>query len=460
MLMDISLKKLLVITPYFAPQNHAAMFRVHKYVKYLHEFGIQPIVVTTDTNYNYKENPALLEEIPPDVEVHRTRFIETTVRGVAMALGRNKGDAVNNASPSGPSVAPTEAPKPRGALAIAKGTARKAYQWTRRNLINIPDPYISWYYTALPKCLELIEEHDIEMVYTTAAPYTTLMLGAKLKELTNVRWVCDMRDPLIYAQRTSSTQPHVFMYQRAILKRAFEQADLITHLSSSYVMIFRDMFGDAHLHKHHFIPTGVDEVAIQAASEQEGLKLDEPYLLYSGEFLVEYRDFMFSILERVIKSPRFEEHGGKFVFVGSRDINEPMVRSFASPEVLEHILFVDQVHQSKLYRYLLDSNGALLISGDTSRWAIAYAKLMDFLALEIPTIALVPDPSEAHTHLSRSGLGVFLSKSKDESAEQILDALARKLEPSEINHEYCARFLARRQVGDMAKLLTEVTSAP
>ena len=57
---------LLMLTPYFAPQTHAAMFRAHKLAKYLPEHGFRPVVVTTDINYLYNEDPGLLEELPDE----------------------------------------------------------------------------------------------------------------------------------------------------------------------------------------------------------------------------------------------------------------------------------------------------------------------------------------------------------------------------------------------------------
>lgn len=438
------------------------MFRVHKLVKYLGEFGYQPIVVTTDTNYAHKEDMKLLDEIPAHVEIHRTRYIEPTVRGVTMALSKRDRTFAGMEKESfiGATEQTTNAPPTLARQSRTKEALRGVYDWTRKNLLNIPDAYSTWYYTALPKCIELIKEHDIELFYTTASPYTVIKLGLALKEATGAKWVCDMRDALVYAQRSAAVEPHIFMYQRSLLGRAFDSADAITNTSTSYPMIFRDMYGDMNLDKHHFIPTGVDENVLEDAAQQEGLGLDVPYLIFSGEVLVEYRDFMFSILDRVIESPRFLDTGGKFVFVGSRSINEPMVRRFASNELLEHIVFVDHVHQSKLYRYLLDSNGAMIISGTTSHWSIAYAKLMDFLGLEIPTIALVPDPSEARMHLTKSGLGVFLGNSIEEDVSTIIGAFEHKLEATEIDKEYCSRFLAKRQVGDFADIFTYLTSAP
>src|SRR5690606_41469670 len=76
-----------MLVPYFAPQTHAAMFRAHKLAKYLPEYGFRPVVVTTDINYLYNEDPRLLEELPDCVQIHRARYIEPTARGLRMAPG-------------------------------------------------------------------------------------------------------------------------------------------------------------------------------------------------------------------------------------------------------------------------------------------------------------------------------------------------------------------------------------
>ena len=68
-------KNILIITPFFPPQTHAAVFRAFKLVKYLKRTGWNPIVLTVNRNYLYLEDPDLLDDIEP------------TLRGLRMLLG-------------------------------------------------------------------------------------------------------------------------------------------------------------------------------------------------------------------------------------------------------------------------------------------------------------------------------------------------------------------------------------
>ena len=84
-------RSVLIVTPFFAPQNHGAVFRAYKLAKYLPQFGWKPIVLTVDTQYEFNEDPTLLADLPSEVEIVRTRYVEPTLRGVRMALGgRNR----------------------------------------------------------------------------------------------------------------------------------------------------------------------------------------------------------------------------------------------------------------------------------------------------------------------------------------------------------------------------------
>ena len=44
-------KNILIITPFFPPQTHAAVFRAFKLVKYLKRTGWNPIVLTDSNLY-------------------------------------------------------------------------------------------------------------------------------------------------------------------------------------------------------------------------------------------------------------------------------------------------------------------------------------------------------------------------------------------------------------------------
>ena len=66
------MKKLLIISPYFAPVNAADSHRVRMSLPYFKQFGWQPEVVTVDHNYSdLAEDPLLIQSIPSDAVIHK-----------------------------------------------------------------------------------------------------------------------------------------------------------------------------------------------------------------------------------------------------------------------------------------------------------------------------------------------------------------------------------------------------
>lgn len=72
------MKKVLIITYYWPPSGGAGVQRSLKFVKYLPEFGIEPIVITVDRNQATYPilDESLLKEVKENVRVIRTRSFE------------------------------------------------------------------------------------------------------------------------------------------------------------------------------------------------------------------------------------------------------------------------------------------------------------------------------------------------------------------------------------------------
>ena len=70
--------KVLIITYYWPPAGGSGVQRWLKFVKYLQNFNIEPVVYTV-ANANYpKEDASLLSEIPKNIEIVKQPIFEPT----------------------------------------------------------------------------------------------------------------------------------------------------------------------------------------------------------------------------------------------------------------------------------------------------------------------------------------------------------------------------------------------
>ncbi len=432
-------KKVLIITPFFAPETHAAVFRAHKLVKYLKRMGWEPSVLTVDINYVYNEDPGLLKELE-GVPIYRSSYIEPSIRGLKMALGGPdrtfktlKASGALNTSTQTSKQSTNNAP-------VERSTSSKLYNYILKRYLNKPDRFWTWEKGAIKKAKEIIEKENISMVYTTCLPFTTNKIGIALKKSLNIKWVADFRDPITYGKRFHSSIPKIYKLQRQIQDDTFKYADQVVTLSSSYGLIFSDQYSGEYDHKHSFIPTGLDDDYIPAKEEEK-----TNTFLFIGEYLKEYKGHFFSLYKKAIEGLT-EDQIPKILIIGRKDVNERVVNSNIEGLGIEkYIIFHDHMPQSELYKFVEKSRFTLLINGAYSLWWCSFAKLVDYIALKKRVVAFIPAISEARSELSKSGLGVFLNYD-DESALKLKQIILEKDHQESVNKEYCKRYLASSQV--------------
>lgn len=426
----------LIISAFFAPQTHAAMFRVHKLVKYLPKYGYKPIVVTTDINYNYNENLNLLKEFTSDVEIYKTQYIEPTFRGLKMFFG---GEDTT-----------FKTMKAKGLIKIQSSSnialnkeklINKYINHLKKIIYNRPDAYWTWVYSASRLANKLIKEKKIKLFYTVANPNTILKIGLNIKNKNpDIKWVADFRDPIGYSYKFENlTQKEIFW-----IKNTFEKADVIVGLSNSYGGIFKKLY-DLKEEKFQFIPTGVDEEYIPKEQLSK-----ENYVVFAGEYQVGYDTYLFELLSE-LKQKKILKENFRIKIIGRKEINEPLIKSKLNNKnrVLEMIEFIDNISQKELYKIIKKSKAGILFVGECFWWN-NFAKLVDYIGLNTKVITFASQNSEAYTELKKANLGVFLTGDINKD----LDILKIFFEKKDIENatDYYKKYLANSQV----KLFVEI----
>lgn len=435
-------KNILIITPFFAPETHAAVFRAHKLVKYLKREGWNPIVITVDTNYNYNEDENLLDDLL-DIEIHHTKYIEPSLRGLYMWFtGKDrtfktlkkqgfftKNDTINSIK--------SEAKIP---------FKQKVYNYLLDNWLNSPDRFWTWKKSAIKKANQLIKDKQIEFVYTTMPPFTTGEIGLQIKkENPSIKWIADFRDPMTSVLKNHSTIKRVHDLQIKIEKSVFKECNQIIIASEAHKLIINDSNGGIYNDKIKFIPTGLDDEFIPNISIEK-----EEYLVFVGEFLNEYSIY---ILDLIYKYNSVFKSDLKIKIIGNKLINqERILTKIKDPEALEIIEFIDHINQKDLYSFIKKSKAGILMTNYL--WWCTFAKMVDYIALQVPVIALVPEISEAKTQLTKANLGVFLTNDLEKDLEILNDFLQNTaIKP---NVEFCSNYLATSQVNKFIQIITEL----
>ncbi len=173
------MRRVLVISYYFPPSAGPGVQRTLKFVKYLGEFGWEPVVLTVrpeDASYPGLD-PALSEEVPTGIVVRRTRARDPYA-AYAKMLGKTKEETVG--------VAFIDEQEASWKQRLAK--------WVRANLF-IPDARVGWVPYAVRAGRALIEAGKIDLLFSTGPPHSGHLIARRLYRRYGIPWVADFRDP-------------------------------------------------------------------------------------------------------------------------------------------------------------------------------------------------------------------------------------------------------------------------
>ena len=158
------MKKVLIITYYWPPSGGAGVQRWLKFVKYLPQFGIEPVVLTVDPEQAaYPVIDASLEkDVAENVRIYRTPCTDY-FKFYRLFSGKKE-------LPTG------------GISSDGKSSLKQKIMGFVRGNLLLPDPRRGWNGYAYRKAVQLIREHGIETVVTTSPPHSTQLIGLKLKK--------------------------------------------------------------------------------------------------------------------------------------------------------------------------------------------------------------------------------------------------------------------------------------
>jgi len=145
-------KKVLILTYYWPPAGGPGVQRVLKLVKYLPDFGWDPIILTVKDGEYPAFDPSLEKEIPPSCRVIQTKTVEFFK---AFRTLSGKGEK----KPADIYVLKHRGMKPR----------EKFFTWIRQAFF-IPDARLGWIPFAISKGAQVIREEQPDLIFSCSPP--------------------------------------------------------------------------------------------------------------------------------------------------------------------------------------------------------------------------------------------------------------------------------------------------
>ena len=168
--------KVLVVTYYWPPAGGPGVQRWLNFVKYLPEFNIEPIVFIPENPHYPITDGSLQAQVPDGLSCYKHPIREPYFLA-NFFLGKKTRTMSSGIIKEG-----NQTLLERMAL------------WIRGNCY-IPDARRSWIRPASNRISDILQKEKIDTIVTTGPPHSVHLIGLRLKQKNNIRWVADFRDP-------------------------------------------------------------------------------------------------------------------------------------------------------------------------------------------------------------------------------------------------------------------------
>ena len=166
--------KVLIITYYWPPSGGSGVQRWLKFVKYLQQYEIEPVVYTVDKPNYAITDKTLLKEVPDSIEILKQPIKEPN--NLLSIFGNKKKQTSAGFLDANPSF------------------FGKIIQYIRANFF-IPDARKYWIKPSVKFLSEYLSKNKIDIVITTGPPHSLHLIGLQLKQKLGIKWIADFRDP-------------------------------------------------------------------------------------------------------------------------------------------------------------------------------------------------------------------------------------------------------------------------
>lgn len=389
------MKKVLIITYYWPPAGGPGVQRWLKFVKYLSDFDVEPIVYVPENPHYPMQDVSLKNEIPKKITVLKAPIREPYFLANIFSKKKTKEISSGIINTKNPLV------------------LEKMFLWIRGNVF-IPDARILWVKPSVVYLLKYLAAENIDTVITSGPPHSLHLIGLQLQEKLHIKWIADFRDPwtsIGYHHKLRLAKFAKKKHERLEAK-VLQSADLILVTSPTTKKQF-EVLTDKPI---EVITNGFD---VEISKENS---LDTKFTIsHIGSFLSERNpEFLWRILSQLIKENKDFVEDFELQLAGV--ISEEVLISLRFFGIDKNVKNLGYITHKEAILLQQKSQVLLLIEIDSIETrAIIPGKIFEYMAANRPILAIGPRESDIEEIINSTKTGSFFDYNKEvELKETIL----------------------------------------
>ncbi|MBU6995348.1 glycosyltransferase [Ferrovum myxofaciens] len=406
------MKRILMVAYHFPPlAGSSGIQRTLRFMKYLPEFGWEPMVLTVHPRAYERTSPDLLPEVPEGTVVVRAPAFDTA-RHFSIA-GRYPG------------------------------------------FLARPDRWVSWLPGATLAGVSMIRRYRPDAIWSTYPIATAHLIGAALHKYSGLPWVADFRDPM--AQDGYPADPHVWQSFKKIEESATREATLCTFTTPGTARLYSGRYPQA-ANRFKVIENGYDEETFAGLnSGGTALNHGKITLLHSGIVYPSERDptQFLQAIRTLIDAGHVSADQLRVRFRASmhEDLLRALTNRFGLSECIE---LLPPISYKEALDEMLRADVLLVMQASNCNDQIP-AKLYEYLRAGRPILALTDSVGDTASALRAVGISAIAQL---DQADAIANALNRVImEPfagTLARPDTVAKCSRRNRTGELAVMLDQI----
>lgn len=434
--MDSIKKNVLIITYYWPPSGGAGVQRWLKTVKYLREYGWEPIVYTPENPEAPAIDNSLLKDIPKGIKVIKQPIWEP-YNFYKKFLGLKKDEKINAGFLS-------EKKKP--------GLAEKIAVWIRGNFF-IPDARKYWVKPSVEFLAKYLRSNPVDAIVSTGPPHSMHLIALGLKQKTGIPWLADFRDPwtnIDFYDKLMLTKS-ADKKHRELEIQVLKTADILVTVSGNWAKDFKNLCK----RDVEVITNGFDETDFDFSA----VKLDEKFSIAHIGAMNKDRNpvaFWQALSELTTEDESFEKHL-KIKLTGKNDV--AVVESIEQNRLQQFTELISYLPHEKIAKQICSSQILLLPLNNTPNvLGIIPGKLFEYLAAKRPIFVIGNPKGDTARIVNEAGAGAVCDFTEKEKMKTELKNYFEKFRSGTLTIESSGiqQFSRRKLTGDFAALLDKL----
>ena len=389
------MKKVLIITYYWPPAGGPGVQRWLKFIKYLPEYNIQPIVYIPENPTYPIIDAGLVHEVSSQAIILKNKIIEPYLLASIFSKKNTKGIS------SG--IIPNQK---------KQNFIQKLLLLIRGNLF-IPDARVMWVKPSVKYLEKYILENNIDTIITSGPPHSLHLIGLKLKQNLTVKWFADFRDPWTTIGYHSALKLSSYAQKKHkyLEKKVLDAADTIIVTSKTTKTQFQAITSKP----IEVITNGYD---LENVSKQV---LDEKFTLaHIGSFLSDRNPIILwkSLSELIAENKKF---ASLFQLKLIGKVSQEVLDTIYTFNLSSYVNNLGYVSHKEAVEHQKKSQALLLIEIDSPETkSIIPGKLFEYMVSERPIIAIGPKDSDFAEIITNTNTGIFFTYDEKEKLKKLI----------------------------------------